>query len=207
MGEAARNSADEPVIPDYKSKQEPVSIGPRAYKSVSAWLLFLLPAILGLVADQWLKYWSFPEGVPTDPVIMRMAGRNSGYHEPWAVIPNVLGFTTTINQGAVFGMWQGKVSLFLAFSVVALAVIVWVFATSGAKHRVVHIALGLITAGAMGNMYDRAMLHGVRDMLRFYVSWYPYIFNIADVLLCVGVPLLIVRWMFVKDDAPKAAKA
>jgi lipoprotein signal peptidase len=93
-------------------------------------------------------------------------------------------------------------SVFLAFGLVALAVILWVFAGSGAKQRVVHIALGMITAGALGNLYDRAMFHGVRDMLRFYVDWYPYIFNVADVLLCVGVPLLIVRWMFVKDDVP-----
>jgi lipoprotein signal peptidase len=40
----------------------------------------------------------------------------------------------------------------------------------------------------------------VRDMLRFHVNWYPYIFNLADVLLCVGVPLLIVRWMFARDS-------
>jgi signal peptidase II len=98
----------------------------------------------------------------------------------------------------------------------------------------VHLALGLITAGALGNLYDRAMYHGVRDMLRFlcfhfhvapvtilgytYPSgpaapdgafdWYPYIFNIADVCLCVGVPLLIARWLFVKDgDAAPAAPA
>jgi signal peptidase II len=112
---------------------------------------------------------------------------------PQAIIPNVLGFTTTVNGGAVFGSFQGYTTLFLAFGLVALAVILWVFVGSGAKQRVVHIALGMITAGALGNLYDR-------DMLRFYVDWYPYIFNVADVLLCVGVPLLIVRWMFVKDD-------
>ena len=100
-----------------------------------------------------------------------------------------------MNRGAVFGFAQGHVSVFLAFSVVALGVILWVFATSGAKNYVVHVALGLITAGAIGNLYDRAVFHGVRDMLRFYVSWYPYIFNVADVLLCVGVPLLMLCWI------------
>ena len=49
-------------------------------------------------------------------------------------------------------------------------------------------------------MYDRALFHGVRDMLKFQVAWYPYIFNIADVLLCIGVPLLIARWLFINDD-------
>ena len=88
-----------------------------------------------------------------------------------------------------------------AFSLFALGLIVWVFLTSLRRQWVVHLALGLITAGAIGNLYDRAVHHGVRDMFRFYVHWYPYIFNIADVLLCVGVPLLIARWLLV-NDAP-----
>ena len=81
-----------------------------------------------------------------------------------------------------------------------MLVIFWVFLTSRANHRLVHITLGLITAGAIGNFYDRIVFHGVRDMLRFYVSWYPYIFNIADALLCVAVPMLMVRWLFVKEE-------
>jgi signal peptidase II len=178
----------------------------KAYQSVGAWLRFLVPAALGVAADLWLKHWSFPNGVPADKNLMPLAGRHPGYilglgpQDPWVVIPNILGFTTTVNQGAVFGLGQGNVGWFLAFSVVALAVIIWVFATSGAKHRVVHLALGLILAGALGNMYDRAIHHGVRDMLKFYVNWFPYIFNIADMLLDIGVPLLIVRWLFVKDE-------
>jgi signal peptidase II len=179
----------------------------KAYTSVLAWLLFLLPAILGTAGDLWLKACSFPFGVPTDPLLMRLAGLHPGIDEktglaqaPLPVIPKVLGFTTIVNQGAVFGIGQGKVTWFLAFSVLALGIILWVFVTSGARHHVVHLALGLITAGALGNLYDRAVYHGVRDMLRFYVDWYPYIFNLADALLCVGVPLLIVRWIFVKDE-------
>lgn len=209
MAEPAQNSADQPLP---GKSQQPTPLYPRAYASTLAWTLFLLPAILGLTADLWLKNWAFPDGVPSDKNLMPLAGLHPGMdlktglsQPPIPLIPQVLGFTTTINQGAVFGIAQGKVSLFLGFSVIALAVILWVFATSGARQRVVHLALGLITAGALGNLYDRAMFHGVRDMLRFYVDWYPYIFNLADVLLCIGVPLLIVRWMFVKDDAPKPA--
>jgi len=179
----------------------------RAYYSVLAWVLFLLPAILGFSGDLFLKSYAFPAGVPTDPTELHLAGRHPPIdpvtqmeQKPLDVIPNVLGFTTTVNQGAVFGIGQGKVGLFLAFSFVALAIIVWVFLTSGPNQRVVHFALGLITAGALGNLYDRIFFHGVRDMLRFYVDWYPYIFNLADVFLCIGVPLLIVRWMFGKDS-------
>jgi len=204
MSEPARDSAGNPETPGH-SPTTPAAA--KAYASVSAWLLFLLPAILGTGGDLWLKAWSFPDGVPADPKLMQVAGRHPGVdvttgwaQAPVPVIPKVLGFTTIINQGAVFGIGQGKVTWFLAFSVLALGIILWVFVTSGARHRVVHLALGLITAGALGNLYDRAVYHGVRDMLRFYVDWYPYIFNVADALLCIGVPLLIARWMFVQDE-------
>ena len=174
----------------------------RAFLSPASWLRFLVPGVLGLTGDLLLKSWAFPDGVPAAAAGHQLPiGRNPADPDVpmWPVIPNVLGFTTTVNQGAVFGKFQGHVSLFLGFSLVAMAIIVWVFGTSGRKQWLVHIALGLIAAGALGNMYDRAVFHGVRDMLRFYVNWYPYIFNLADVLLCVGVPLLIARWMFTKE--------
>jgi lipoprotein signal peptidase len=210
MSDAASDSAAN--LPREKS---PTSLGPKAYTSALAWILFLIPAILGIAGDQWLKLYSFPNGFPQNQELWQAyAGRHPAIdpdtnlaQAPWPVIPKVLGFTTTINQGAVFGIGQGKVSIFLAFSLVALAIILWVFITSSAKHRVVHFALGLITAGAIGNLYDRAFLHGVRDMLKFEVNWYPYIFNIADVLLCIGVPLLILRWTFIKDDKPAKTPA
>ena len=87
----------------------------------------------------------------------------------------------------------------------ALGLIVWVFATSKRSHWIVHIALGLILAGALGNMYDRAVFHGVRDMLRFTVNWYPYIFNLADVMLCIGVPVLMLRWLFTGEPRKTGA--
>ncbi len=206
MSESSHDSADAGA-----KRAAGLDAGDKAYMSAWAWVRFLVPAALGLAGDLWLKSWAFPDGVPTEN--LAYAGRHPGIdvvtglqQKPWPVIPNVLGFTTTVNQGAVFGIGQGKVGLFLGFSVLALAIIVWVFVTSGAKQRVVHLALGLITAGAIGNLFDRAVYHGVRDMLQFYVDWYRYIFNVADVLLCIGVPLLILRWMVVKDGPEAGGK-
>jgi len=179
---------------------------PRAASSAAAWCRFLTPAILGLAADLWLKYYAFPDGVAGD---VGRVGRHPGTlitddgfmsNAPQQIIPNILGFTTTVNRGAVFGFAQGMVFYFLIFSLFAMALILWVFITSKRSQWVVHIALGMITAGALGNLYDRAMFGGVRDMLKLmFIQWngrdyYPYIFNIADVMLCVGVPLLMICW-------------
>lgn len=192
---------------DHSREMRPAAAGVpiRACQSGGAWLRFLIPAILGLAADLALKAWSFPDGVPAEP--MMGAGRSpAGFVPPEVIIPGLLRFTTTINHGAVFGIGQGYVFVFLGFSLVALGIILWAFLTSFKKQWVVHIALGLITAGALGNLWDRAVHHGVRDMLQFYASWYQYIFNLADVLLCIGVPLLMVRWLF-WNDAPAHARA
>ncbi len=168
-----------------------------AYRFPAAWACFLIPAAIGLSADLWLKAWSFPDGVPPDSKVAQIAaGRNPAEFYPVTpVIPHILGFATTINRGAVFGIGQGMVFFFLLFSILALGMIIWVFLSSRRDQWLVHIALGMITAGALGNLYDRAVHNGVRDMLRFYVNWYPYIFNVADVMLCVGVPLLMLCWM------------
>ena len=125
----------------------------------------------------------------------RRGGTRCSFIRRMPVIPHVLGFTTIINHGAVFGIGQGMVAFFLLFSVLAMGMILLVFLTSRRDQWLVQIALGMITAGALGNLYDRAVHGGVRDMLQFYVKWYPYIFNVADVMLCVGVPLLMLCWL------------
>jgi signal peptidase II len=171
-----------------------------AWRSPMSFVRFLVPAVVGLVADLWLKAWSFPGGVPQQAAGGPPLESGRQPHVPVAVIENFLGFQTTVNYGAVFGIGQGMASFFLIFSILAMGMILAVFLTSRRSHWIVHIALGLITAGALGNLYDRAMFGGVRDMLRFYVTWYPYIFNLADVWLCVGVPLLMLRWLFMKEE-------
>lgn len=160
-----------------------------AARSVVAWVTFLVPTLVGLGLDLWSKAYAFshpPVGPQGEPLI-----------------PGVLGFKLVVNEGAVFGIAQGKGYLFIMFSFVALGAIGYVFAKSLARQWVLHLALGLITAGAVGNLYDRIVFGSVRDFLHFYVSWYPYVFNVADVLLCIGVPLLMLCWLFPPE--PSAA--
>lgn len=184
-------------------QKEPVSEAPalqRAGGSPAAWVRLLLPAVVGVAADLWVKNWTFPDGVTAEAAAgHELAGRFPAPFSSQTLIPKVLDLTTTVNPGAVFGLGKGWLPYFLVFSVLALGLIVWVFATSRRSHWVVHIALGLILAGALGNMYDRAVFHGVRDMFRFRVWWYPWIFNVADALLCVGVPVLMLRWLFMGE--------
>lgn len=134
--------------------------------------------------------------------------------------------TTSFNQGALFGMGQGFTPLFALLSVAAVGFVVWwLFNKGEARSLWLTIALGLVTAGAIGNLYDRLWLHGcrtieglpltgVRDFLDCRIPWvflmtpegrfgptlvaqWPWpIFNLADSFLVCGAGLLLVQSLF-----------
>lgn len=175
-----------------------------AGRSRGAWLRLLLPAALGVAADLGAKAYAFPD--PIAPFGNLPNGRHP-FEPSIPLIPKVLGFITTINHGAVFGLGQGYGALFVLFSFLAMAVILYVFMRSRANQYVLHGALGLITAGAIGNLYDRLVFGVVRDFLRFETPYFPFIFNIADSLLCIGVPLLMICWLWTPEGASNTTAA
>jgi signal peptidase II len=65
----------------------------------------------------------------------------------------------------------------------------------------------MLLAGVLGNMFDRILFGYVRDMIHALPRWpklFPWIFNVADSLLCVGVFLMIV-YSFVHRPQSKPA--
>ncbi len=194
--------------------------------------------VLGLGLDLWSKHWAF-----------QALGQGGGR----ILIPNVLEFHTTLNAGALFGLGKGQTSLFVLASLLALTLVLWMFAQCPRRRWLTQIALGAILAGALGNMYDRVFvqLHGfpdptapgggryyiqdetssgdwivlreyppsersqvlrfspdeklgppvghVRDFIKISQKWFggrdvwPWVFNVADMLLVGGVGILAVR--------------
>lgn len=112
-------------------------------------------------------------------------------------LPVFTGFNLVLahNTGAAFsfladaGGWQRW-----AFTGLALAVIVamLVLLARNNHRRLMALALTLITAGAMGNMIDRAMYGYVVDFLDLYwQNWHWPAFNVADIAICGGAFFLI----------------
>jgi signal peptidase II len=182
-------------------------------RSPLAPLLFFGSAAIGLIADLWSKAAAVAS--LKDGQIVRF-------------IPGLLQFTYTENHGAVFGLGQGKQTLFLAVSVGAIAFLVFLFLGSG-RARIYQLILGMLLAGVMGNMYDRLTLGYVRDMIhglpgwqwpdwivtRLPIAWqppighglevFPWVFNIADTLLCVGVAAMLVYSLLTEYQHKKRA--
>jgi len=180
-----------------------------AVRSPAAWFRFLLTAIAGLALDQWSKIHSFAtlkisQSVNPDGHVV-VSSRTYEFIRGW------LHFHVTANQGAVFGLGQGKRILFVAVSLAAIVFIFYLFIAS-ARQRFYQIILGMLLAGVLGNLYDRLLLGYVRDMIFALPKWdvFPWIFNVADSLLCVGVALMILHSFLqprAKADPVPAEKA
>lgn len=134
-------------------------------------VLFLLVIAVVLGGDLWLKYWSF-ENVADVPVQMTPLVSSDPHlfwsdyrHEPTVVVGGVLNLQLTSNRGAVFGLGAGNRVAFIVVSVLATAVIGFLFWRSPAGAWPMHFALALILGGALGNLYDRVFYAVVRDML------------------------------------------
>lgn len=173
----------------------------RNFRSAAALGCFVLTAVLGFGLDQWSKVEAFQrlcDGVAPDAEGVMHPVNPRSIH----LIPGWLHFDVTANQGAVFGIGQGQRTLFVAVSVAAILFIGYLFVTSD-RQRVYQIILGMLLAGVLGNLYDRLRFGYVRDMIHALPEKYifgrpafPWIFNVADSLLCVGVALMIVYSFF-----------
>lgn len=181
-----------------------------AWASAPSWALLVTVTALGLAVDLASKAAAF-RTVASAPVIVDreqvLAAHNLAslvpQHAPVTVIPWVLDFTLVLNRGAVFGMGAGRRWFFIGFTVLALGFALWMFGRwTRASDRVAHVSIGLLLAGGLGNLYDRLIYACVRDFIHPLpgVQWpfgwslggggreiWPYVSNVADLWLIVGI--------------------
>lgn len=95
------------------------------------------------------------------------------------------------NRGAAFGMLQNQKIFFIFIAIVILAAICYVIfrMPNKKKYTAFHILLGIIAAGAVGNMIDRFQFDYVVDFLYFELINFP-IFNVADIYVTCATILL-----------------
>jgi signal peptidase II len=111
---------------------------------------------------------------------------------PLSLVPGVIELRYAENHDIAFSA-LGRLavvppsSALLAFgaaAIVALAIAWWVRRRAATSAE--HLAFGLILAGALGNVVDRAARGYVVDFI--HVTHWP-VFNVADVAIVVGVAL------------------
>ena len=140
-------------------------------------------ALVVFAADQATKLWIL-NGIDLD-------ARAPG--DSIVIIDPIFKLTMVWNRGVSFGLfpaeswWQR--GLLIAVSLIISGVLaVWMFS---AVRRLQALAFGMIIGGAIGNVLDRFFYGAVADFLDFSGMYFPYVFNIADASISVGVGMLL----------------
>ena len=93
------------------------------------------------------------------------------------------------NRGASFGMLHGMRWILAIISAgVSLGLAWWL---GRLTRPVAAIGVGFIIGGALGNLYDRLAYGYVVDFLDFSGLYFPWVFNIADAAINVGIACLL----------------
>ena len=121
---------------------------------------------------------------------------------------NVLHLTYVENTGAAFGMLKDHRWVFLVISTVALGgMIVYMFLNK-TKHPLETTAVAFIVGGGIGNMIDRLTRGFVVDFVDVKcIPHWNYIFNVADIFVCVGCGLFILYVLLFEAKSKKAEES
>ncbi len=139
-------------------------------------------SLLIVLIDQWTKAWAVSD---------------LGLQRAITLLP-VLEFRLAINPGAAFsflavaGGWQHWFFVGIAL-LASLAILISLYTI--ARERVVFsIGLCCILGGAIGNVIDRFYRGVVIDFIHLHYQQYSWpIFNVADMAICLGALLVILR--------------
>jgi signal peptidase II len=113
------------------------------------------------------------------------------------------------NSGAAFSLFPGALWLFLPVTALALGMIVYFFRAFRDRGTAIHVVLGTILAGTLGNLVDRLRLGYVVDFISVGIDDVRFpTFNVADSAVVLGIITLVGYLTFVEDrrrqDEPAA---
>ncbi|MCD6365415.1 MAG: signal peptidase II, partial [Planctomycetes bacterium] len=198
-----------------------------AMRSPQAFLVFTAITAAGLAGDLLSKHYVF-KSLLNDPCLTAVAHQTLRRHGGQLATEQVLRIfqrpllagvkiTLSTNPGVVFGLRMPSWAVLIATAVTFILVGMF-FAASDRRAHSVHVALACILSGALGNLYDRLFSsvapldmppieRNVRDFIDCSALYYPWVFNVADMLLVAGVALLALHWITAERRRKAGARA
>lgn len=109
------------------------------------------------------------------------------------------------NDGAAFSILPGATWLFVPVTLVAIGMVIYFHRTFRERTAWIHLILGAILAGSLGNLTDRLRLGYVIDFVSLGIgdTRFPT-FNVADSAVVLGIGALVAYLTFV--DQPRSAE-
>ena len=153
--------------------------------------LFLLLAALFVIVDQVSKILIVVNMEPGQSV---------------QVIPGLLNFTYSHNDGMAFGLGSDAFRwIFIAVTVIVCAVLIYLMFRPEFKNKLYFSAVACIVGGGVGNMIDRIFNGYVVDFLS--LSFFSPICNVADYFITAGTILLVCFILFYYGKETKNSTA
>jgi signal peptidase II len=218
MSDADSEPASVPTVPGSSES------GAASAAGHGKWVVFLIAAVLSLIADQATKIWA-RESLPTvrlrggeatcivpDDLVRgsaparpdRPEARPGQAEDPrpacaGRAVPVIDGFwewRLSMNPGSAFGLFSSQEGARIGLSIVGIVAVfgmLWMLRKARSDQRILHWALALVTGGAVGNLIDRIYFGVVTDFIlwRYQTHEWP-VFNVADIVLVVGVGLMFI---------------
>ena len=119
------------------------------------------------------------------------------------LIPGVLQLHYLENRGMAFGLFEGKIPVFVILCVLFFCVFLYIYIKiPKTRYYLPLICTALVlAAGAVGNLIDRVFRGYVIDFIYFSLIDFP-VFNMADIyVVCSGIFLVFCVCFKYKDES------
>lgn len=106
-------------------------------------------------------------------------------------LPGFVQFRYAQNTGMAFSMLSGARWVFVVITIIVCGGVMWFLFSNRAKNLWLYWSLGVVLAGGIGNLIDRARFGYVVDFIEpTFVNF--AVFNIADCAVTCGAAVLVV---------------
>jgi len=139
---------------------------------------FYLATIVVAIFDHLIKLFFQSHFLPGQSVVL---------------LPQVVKLTYVRNTGAAFSLFTGMSNYLAIVAILISCLVIYLHFRLPAKQLSCQLALGFILGGSLGNLIDRLGRGFVVDYIDF--GWWP-VFNLADIMINVGVALLLFYFIF-----------
>ena len=133
--------------------------------------------------------------VVLDQVSKWLIVANMNLGESVTVVPGLLDFTYTHNDGMALGIGNEAFRwIFIIVTVAVCAVLIYLMFKPDFKNKLYRASVACIVGGGIGNLIDRLFNGYVVDFLS--LSFFPPVCNIADYFITAGTIFLVIYIIF-----------
>ena len=155
-------------------------------------MLYAIVAVIALIIDQAVKYWT-TVNIVVDTGEARL-------------IPGLVHLANVHNTGAAFSFLEGARWFFVILCIIFCLLVIYALLKNIITNRLARWMAVIVMAGAIGNCIDRIVCGYVVDMFEFdfLIFGRPFpVFNVADIYITLGV---IVFCLCILLERPKTAQ-